>query len=436
VPVGPSADFSLNWMEDKLLLQRTVTRIALALVDAHELSAAELVRIFELCNGREIAARIAGADGQPDRSASAILARHAAVAAQTGRRVETFFFVDGPDTVRLGHVTSDDGATMVHLESLLLDTEEIRAIRASTLGAFAAANPANLGVLDKKLGPWNSLSEAIWAAIQPCVRPGRHVVFLPGHALTGLPLHIAGTPGGPALIESTPVSYAPNFATLHHDDVPVSEGRYRPIIVVTKRTDTEHFRRQGMSAAQALSNAIDHSQVIEGTDADRSAVTGAMPDAAEMIFICHGVDAGPAWGHAICLADSGELPPSLLPVEHAPELRRFALTWDDLGGVRPTPALIVSTACSTAQTRVLEGGARLGLEQTLFASGTEQIVSPLWDVNQAAALEWLKLFYRHRATQLTAEDAYRAASLDLRASFPHMFYWAPFIINGKITNGG
>ena len=72
VPLGDSADFSLHWMEDKLLLQRTVTTIALALVDAGELPAAELVRIFELSNGREIAARIGGDEGQSARSEAEI----------------------------------------------------------------------------------------------------------------------------------------------------------------------------------------------------------------------------------------------------------------------------------------------------------------------------------------------------------------------------
>ena len=79
------------------------------------------------------------------------------------------------------------------------------------------------------------------------------------------------------------------------------------------------------------------------------------------------------------------------------------------------------------------GGTRIGLERSMFASGTRSIVAPLWDVAQEPALEFiaeLLASWRDRP-DLTLGEHHRRASLTIRERYPLLFEWAPFALNGS-----
>jgi CHAT domain-containing protein len=124
----------------------------------------------------------------------------------------------------------------------------------------------------------------------------------------------------------------------------------------------------------------------------------------------------------------------LIAVDDAPEFARFILGWDDLDELAAAPRLVVSIACSTGRIVLASGGARLGLEQTLFARGARTIVSPLWDVDQTAALAWIDAFEaaRRAPDTRTLADAYRTACLELKRTYGHLYFWAPFIASGPL----
>lgn len=439
VPTAGDVSFAPFWMRDKEEFQKTLAATCLKLVGDGRLPADELVAVYEFMNGREISARLARR-GDSGGGADA-LSRVRDFAGPEGGGVLALFFVESGEKVRLAAARLGAGVRLV--EGLDLPTEEVLEIRRATQGALKAANPSDLSRLDRELAPWDELGARLGERIAPLLDGCARVCFLPGRAFTGLPLHLLRLPGGGPLIEHCGVSYAPNFAVLlaeAAEDVDAAqEGTpdARTLITVTKMGERLEFRDRAHAVGERLLALLargGEARLLKEKEADRAAVTEALRNSSEVVFVCHGTTAGPEKGYGICIADSGDLPPTFLPVSEIPALDRFILTWQDIDELDRTPRVVTSVACSTGITQVAGGGVRFGLEQSLFGSGTRLIISPLWDVEQESALAWLELFYRLRAEDpgRSIGDAFRGASLELRAKYSHPYFWGAFILNGSV----
>ncbi|HSH78511.1 MAG TPA: CpXC domain-containing protein, partial [Herpetosiphonaceae bacterium] len=75
VPIGANVQFAPFWLQDKGEFQDLLVAVALDLVGRGQLPAAELLGVYELMNGREISARLAGEDAPGTQTGSAILDR-------------------------------------------------------------------------------------------------------------------------------------------------------------------------------------------------------------------------------------------------------------------------------------------------------------------------------------------------------------------------
>lgn len=292
-------------------------------------------------------------------------------------------------------------------------------------------------MLDTELRDWDDLAQNIGAGIAPLVTKNQRVCFLPGRLFTGLPLHLARMPDGSFLLEHHEVNYAPNMATLLGQPKLDNQQTGYALVTVTKENDSADFRERALSTSSTLKSrleALGETVWLRQEEATHQSVLYILPATREILFVCHGHYAGPTNGYGICLADSGHLPPPTLAIEESPDLARFLLTWADLENLTATPTIVVSIGCSSGLTLVAPGGVRYGLEQTLFQTGTCSIISPLWDVEQSTALEWLGLFYKARGDNSTGTvaAAWQRATLEMKARGLHPYFWAPFICNGSI----
>ncbi|HVF87434.1 MAG TPA: CHAT domain-containing protein, partial [Pyrinomonadaceae bacterium] len=137
----------------------------------------------------------------------------------------------------------------------------------------------------------------------------------------------------------------------------------------------------------------------------------------------------------------------LLNSEH-PELSGLVLSLVDENGraqdgflrmheiynLRLPAEVVVLSACQTALGKEIKGEGLVGLTRGFMYAGAERVVASLWQVDDLATAELMKIFYRGMLKEgLRPAAALRAAQLEMmkqkRRSSP--FFWAAFVIQGE-----
>jgi CHAT domain-containing protein len=103
----------------------------------------------------------------------------------------------------------------------------------------------------------------------------------------------------------------------------------------------------------------------------------------------------------------------------------------DVCSLRLPAALVVLSGCSTGANKVYAGDEILGLVRGFLTAGAASMVVSLWAVNDPATAKLMTGFYERLKTGAVPRVALREAALQTRNSFPHPYYWAPFILIGR-----
>lgn len=106
----------------------------------------------------------------------------------------------------------------------------------------------------------------------------------------------------------------------------------------------------------------------------------------------------------------------------------------DLYQMRLSANLVTLSGCATGMNVVAEGDELLGLQRGLFCAGAKSLVLSLWDVHDRATSELMQEFYGNYLSTQDAAWSLRQAMLCLREKNPHPYFWAPFVLIGKITD--
>jgi len=81
----------------------------------------------------------------------------------------------------------------------------------------------------------------------------------------------------------------------------------------------------------------------------------------------------------------------------------------------------------------------MGLTRAFLYAGAQSVVVSLWNVNDSATAELMKVFYRNLSRGMSREEALRQASLSLlrgsQSAWRHPYYWAPFVFVGDAGKG-
>ena len=80
---------------------------------------------------------------------------------------------------------------------------------------------------------------------------------------------------------------------------------------------------------------------------------------------------------------------------------------------------------------VWEGDELLGLARGFLYAGTPSLVVSLWTVNDRSTSQLMRRFYSGLNSGLAKPEALQAAIAEVKADYPHPFYWAPFVLMGK-----
>jgi CHAT domain-containing protein/tetratricopeptide (TPR) repeat protein len=118
------------------------------------------------------------------------------------------------------------------------------------------------------------------------------------------------------------------------------------------------------------------------------------------------------------------------PMFSAIQLGSSRLTLFDLYELDLASDVVVLSGCGTGLA-VIEGGDEIiGLVRGLLHAGAQSVVATLWDAHDASTARFMELFYRHLLQSGDRASALRHAMLELRATHPHPFFWAPFFLAG------
>lgn len=96
-------------------------------------------------------------------------------------------------------------------------------------------------------------------------------------------------------------------------------------------------------------------------------------------------------------------------------------------------SLVVLSACQTATGKVLQAEGTFSLARSFITAGTESVVSSLWEVDDLATAEIMKLFYQgyHKSNEVatslqSAQVKYLEEVKDTAQAYPG--YWAAFVV--------
>jgi CHAT domain-containing protein len=96
--------------------------------------------------------------------------------------------------------------------------------------------------------------------------------------------------------------------------------------------------------------------------------------------------------------------------------------------------LIVLSACETGLGKEIKGEGLIGLTRGFMYSGAPRVIASLWNVDDLATAELMKLFYQRMLKDgLPAGAALRAAQLDLsrQKRWASPYFWAGFVLHGE-----
>jgi CHAT domain-containing protein/tetratricopeptide (TPR) repeat protein len=96
--------------------------------------------------------------------------------------------------------------------------------------------------------------------------------------------------------------------------------------------------------------------------------------------------------------------------------------------------LIVLSACETGLGKEIKGEGLIGLTRGFMYSGAPRVIASLWNVDDFATAELMKLFYQHMLKDgMPAGAALRAAQLEMsrQKRWASPYFWAGFVLHGE-----
>jgi CHAT domain-containing protein len=94
--------------------------------------------------------------------------------------------------------------------------------------------------------------------------------------------------------------------------------------------------------------------------------------------------------------------------------------------------LVVLTGCETGRHAVDAGEELTGIARAFLAAGARCVVTTLWPVRDAVAIDIATDFHRRLLTKQRPSAALREAMLAARQNTVHPAWWAPFVVLGTL----
>jgi tetratricopeptide (TPR) repeat protein len=252
----------------------------------------------------------------------------------------------------------------------------------------------------------HDLYAALVAPLEPYLG-ARDLVIVPHRFLHYLPFH-ALFDGQRFLLDRFSISYAPSATVYYLCRTRTADSEPRSLVLGVPDPQAPQI----LDEIAAVGAALPAPQVFAGADAtvDRLRVEGQR---ARYVHVAT---------HGLFRQDN--------PMYSAVRLGDGEMSLLDLYQLRLSAELVALSGCGTGLSAIVGGDELVGLVRGLLYAGARAVLVTLWDVNDVSTATFMQSFYRHMSTDPHKGRATTAAMQELRAQYPHPYFWAPFALVG------
>ncbi|MFQ5776710.1 MAG: CHAT domain-containing protein [Terriglobia bacterium] len=239
----------------------------------------------------------------------------------------------------------------------------------------------------------------------------RHLIVVPHDFLHYLPFH-ALWDGERYLIDDFSLSYAPSASVYYLCCSKQARKDGQSLVFGIPDPVAPYILEEVQAVAASLPNA----QLFVGEEASEERLRACGPESRFVHIATHGLfrQENPMFS-SLCLGSS-------------------QLTLFDLYHLRLPAELVTLSGCGTGLNVVVGGDELLGLVRGLLSAGAQALLVTLWEVNDKSTAEFMKSFYRHLQAHADKAVTAQRAMQELRQSWSHPYYWAPFALIGKVIS--
>jgi CHAT domain-containing protein len=257
-----------------------------------------------------------------------------------------------------------------------------------------------------------SLYDELIAPLRQFCR-GKRLIVVPHGPLHFLPFHALRT-SEEYLCDSFTISYAPSASVFFACQEKPSNANTSSLVfgIADERAP------QILVEAQSVASLLPQSTLRVGTEATSSLLREKGPHTGLLHIATHGV----------YRQDN--------PMFSGIRLGDGYLNLFDLYQMKLNANLVALSGCATGMNFVADGDELLGLQRGLFYAGASTLLLSLWDVHDQSTSELMQLFYREYLRTGEMAEALQHAMQQLRQQHPHPYFWAPFVLVGKLTDSG
>jgi CHAT domain-containing protein len=256
--------------------------------------------------------------------------------------------------------------------------------------------------------------ESLYAELIAPLRPlfqGTHLTIVPHGPLHFLPFHALRN-GEEYLCDAFTVSYAPSATVFAMCQEKSASASTSSLVLGIVDQRAPHI----LEEVQSVTALLPQSSLHLGDQATSSLLRERGPESGLLHIATHGV----------YRQDN--------PMFSGIRLGDGYLNLYDLYQMRLNARLVTLSGCATGMNFVAAGDELLGLQRGLFCAGATTLLLSLWDVHDQSTSALMKLFYREYLRTGTMAGALKHAMQELREQNPHPYFWAPFILVGKLTD--
>jgi CHAT domain-containing protein/Tfp pilus assembly protein PilF len=238
---------------------------------------------------------------------------------------------------------------------------------------------------------------------------GTHLIFVPHGPLHFLPFHALKN-DDLYLADAYTISYAPSATvfTLCQEKPRSQKQRSLVLGIPDERAP------QILTEVQSVAALLPRAALFLGEQATAEVLRQKGPETGLLHIATHGV----------YRQDN--------PMFSAIRLGDGYMNLYDLYQMRLGAKLVTLSGCATGMNFVAAGDELLGLQRGLFCAGATSLLLALWDVHDGSTAQFMEDFYRSYILNDNMETSLQTAMRNLRRTKPHPYFWAPFVLVGKI----